>query len=150
MNESAANVFAQLWARAEEQERIAGALAEQYMQNPKGIPERLKVAYRCAQRRCLLFTAVDAHRLDNDIEQGAVLIVGQPYRLSRQRSEETSTPEGRARNTFDGERKWKPSHYFLPEDTNVTAACKHIDTSVPSAQIIDDLKHRKGTVTIHR
>ncbi|WP_028655964.1 hypothetical protein [Nocardioides sp. J54] len=76
------------------------------------------LVYRCKQRGCLLLDVIQ-------LPQGVVL--HRPaYRRSPQRNEATSNAVGRAKNTTDGDRRWKANTAFASSWGNAELVCDHI------------------------
>ena len=89
------------------------------------------LTYRCPSR-CLLLDVLS-------FPQGVVF--HQPaYKLPPAVNEATSSEAGRARNTDDGIRRWKPRTYFAEDCGNVSINCAHVHQLViDKAGIEDDL-----------
>lgn len=89
-----------------EPERLYSALV--------GHPARLKglrrLTYRC-ENRCLLLDAIAI-----DLEDPPTILLHQNgYKLSHGVNTNRSSEGGRARNTSDGDRHWKPRTYYLAD-----------------------------------
>lgn len=88
----------------------------------------LQITYRCGVRWCLLLHVV---------ETPAGIIIHRPrYRLSPTLNEARSNGPGRAKNTEDGDRRWRAATFpietsglkpSLPGNVGLGLACDHID-----------------------
>lgn len=76
------------------------------------------IAYWCARRRCLLLDVLKI--------PGQVIIHSPPYRLSPGQNIEHSSEPGRAKNTRDGDRRWKGRTYDAGSALNFTLNCDHV------------------------
>lgn len=108
-----------------------------------------RVVYRCP-KRCLLLLVWDAPE--------GTLVYRPAYTLSRRLNADTSTAEGRAANTADGERRWKAS--ISPYDSlkrmaggdvgngftaGISLECRHAHTFVSASKIVEAVEgSRRG------
>lgn len=82
------------------------------------------VAFRC-RKGCSMLEVYPTPR--------GVIVYQPRYRLSPTRNAEQSSPEGRAANTEDGDRRWKAHAGFLPtewEGWTMPLACDHAELSI--------------------
>lgn len=76
--------------------------------SPSRATKHRRMTYRCASHQCLLLDAIDAGPL------GIVLHQSQ-YKYSETVNLAQSSAEGRAKNTVDGNRKWKARTYDIEQ-----------------------------------
>ena len=87
------------------------------------IKDHRLVAYRCAtDHRCLL---LDVLRIP-----GQVIVHAPPYRLSPNLNTKRSSESGRAKNTRDGDRRWKGHTFDAGSALNFTLNCDHVASVV--------------------
>lgn len=98
--------------------------------SPSRAGKHRRMTYRCASHQCLLLDAIDAGQL------GIIMHQGQ-YKYSDSENQSRSNANGRARNTIDGNRKWKSRTYeieqsalareFSDEDRmTLSVSCDHV------------------------
>lgn len=107
-------------------------------------PDRLaalrRMQYRCPSR-CLLLDALA-------LPDGDILLHQKRYKYSDGINRERSSEEGRAKNTFDGDRHWKPpgSYYIGSSALNLTDAegatlgiqCDHVLVQLKPSEFRSD------------
>lgn len=76
---------------------------------------------RCSSR-CLL--------LDVLLTPAGVIVASPRYKLSHDMNERTTSPDGRQRNTEDGDRHWKARASFASDAINFTMNCDHVRNGV--------------------
>ena len=108
-----------------------------------------RIEYRCP-RRCLLLEAVETPL--------GILIHQNRYKLSPAQNEARSSADGRAANTYDGDRHWQERSYFLadsalswPEpEVSQVLTCDHVLAfPLTSARLTADWGARRTEVSIH-
>lgn len=125
-----------------EHRRIAEAAYEALRATERLSQHRL-LTYRCAERGCLL---LDVVQLPEPVGR---LFYQPAYKLSPVRNEESSSPEGRARNTVDGDRRWKPRTQTEAALINYTVTCDHLaGIALPAERVARDLQARGKTVMV--
>ncbi|WP_271396010.1 hypothetical protein [Neomicrococcus lactis] len=72
------------------------------------------------------------------ITASGVLIHQPGYKLSPAVNLDHSSEEGRAKNTLDGERRWKSQTYFSDQCLNLSLNCDHYTGNVLELQAIKD------------
>jgi hypothetical protein len=100
------------------------------------------VTYRCAtERRCLLLDLVLTPQQ---------LIVHKPrYRRSPSLNEQTSTDAGRARNTLDGDRRWKGWTLDIRDADSFSLDCNHLkEVILTKAAVEADLEARHAGIRV--
>lgn len=98
------------------------------------------LSYRCPSR-CLLVDVLN-------LPQGVIFHVP-AYKLSPQVNDAASSPEGRAKNTSDGQRRWNAHTFFQEDCVNVSLSCDHVRQVVlDKADIQKDLDARHAEVVL--
>lgn len=102
-----------------DERKRAGEAAYKALKTQGKLASHRLIAYRCS-RRCLLIDVVQ-------FPEPVGVIVHQPrYRLSPELNAASSSESGRAKNTEDGDRRWR-EQFMVPETMlNVTATCDHL------------------------
>lgn len=113
MSDPVRDLFAEVKMIDAEADRIYSALAATRKLNDHRI-----LTYRCRARRCLLLDFVQV--------PGAVVVHSPAYRLSPSLNASTSNEDGRAKNTFDGDRRWKAHTYDARSALNFVLNCDHV------------------------
>lgn len=115
------------------------------------LSELRRLTYRCDSGRCLLLDTVETPL--------GVLLHQKRYKYSEVENLARSNASGRARNTFDGDRKWKPSTFFLessalgyPDDTpapRLGLSCDHVlDYPLSASDFRDDWEAGRAEVRV--
>ncbi|MGN7247093.1 hypothetical protein ACTHQ1_05080 [Janibacter anophelis] len=100
-----------------EERSRAGAAAYAALKKSGKLASHRVMSYRCAHR-CLLLDVME-------FPEPVGLIFHLPrYRLSPAVNDETSSPEGRAKNTEDGDRRWKA--HTAAETFAAALNCDHL------------------------
>lgn len=87
------------------------------------------LTYRCQDRRCLLLDV---------LQLPAGLLVHQPrYKVAPKLNEASSNPEGRARNTEDGDRRWKGQTFLSADARGYSLHCDHITDHHLAQEVFD-------------
>jgi hypothetical protein len=127
-----------LKASTERSEALRQRLVE-LCESPGGLKKLRPVTvveYRCAARRCLLLVVWRT--------PDGFMFYQPSYRLAADVNAQSSTPSGRARNTIDGERAWKPQaglldgrYRGLPNGGGLTLQCGHVRRIAPGDELLD-------------
>ncbi|WP_404371008.1 hypothetical protein [Kytococcus sedentarius] len=131
--------------RAQEERRAAGHAAYESLKRLGGLADHRVIVYRCADRGC---TLLDVLQLPDPVGRFYYRPV---YKLSPERNTGGSTPEGRARNTLDGDRRWKAAAMPGGDPIGYTLNCDHLDgIALRSERVEADLAAGKRKVLITR
>lgn len=126
---------------AEGHERTAAAKAYLAVLELRGqTAKAAAVTYRCS-RRCLL---ARVYRTPEGI-----IVYQARYKLSPAVNAADSVPEARLRRTEDGDRRWKPTTFFLDDAQNIGLNCDHLRNRVlRNAAIEADVRARHAEVVV--
>lgn len=97
------------------------------------------LTYRCSQR-CLL--------LDVVVTPQGTLLAFPRYKLSPALNAESSSESGRAKNTEDGDRRWRGRAFFAESVGNCPLNCDHVRAVLELDRIDADLDAGRSEVTI--
>lgn len=130
------------WRERDERARL-GQAAYEAMKATGRLKHHRMLTYRCKTRGCVL---LDVLQLPAPVG----MVFYQPnYKLSRSVNEAQSTPEGRARNTVDGDRRWKARAQVDGTPINYSLVCDHLNNiALPTERVGDDLAAGRKVVTI--
>lgn len=106
--------------------------------------DRVALTYQCRDnKRCGLVRIIPT-------PEGTIAIVKR-YKTAPGRNADTSTSEGRAKYTEDGDRRWREQRYFIDESAGIGASCDHFqDLRIEVAEVRADLKAQRRLVRIPR
>ena len=112
------------------------------LRNTGQLHEHRLVAYRCEERCGLL----------DVVESPNGLIIGFPrHKTSPSVTTASSSAEGRARNTEDGDRKWRTQAGFIESVSRPVLSCDHVDRAVlEDADLRSDLDAGHTEVVVRR
>jgi hypothetical protein len=85
--------------------------------------------YRCPSR-CLLAEILKT-------PEGDTIVHTPGYKLSPTLNAATSSASGRAKNTRDGNRKWKARTFFTVDSSNISLNCDHIRQQILALAELD-------------
>jgi len=112
VNEDATDLF-----RASRERSDIAAAVYRALRSKGELGSHRILSYRCPSR-CLLVDVLN-------LPQGVIFHVP-AYKLSPQVNDAASSPEGRAKNTSDGQRRWKAHTFFQEDCVNVSLNCDHV------------------------
>ena len=131
--------LADLFRAARERSDIAAAVYRALKSKGELRSHRI-LSYRCPSR-CLLVDVLS-------LPQGVIFHVP-AYKQSPKVSDATSSPEGRAKNTSDGQSRWVAHTFFAQDCINVSLNCDHVLQGVlDKADIQADLDARHAEVVV--
>lgn len=98
------------------------------------------LTYRCA-RRCLLLDLVNTPR--------GVIAHLPRYKLSPDVNAATSSEDGRAKNSEDGDRRWPSRTFMYSADWQLGVTCDHVAHQlIPHDRIAEDVAATRREVTL--
>lgn len=140
MSEKGLGDFSEYVRSVQDANAAASAFVAMLQKNGQ-LKSHLKVTYRCELRGCVLLQVLAT-------SQG--LIFRKPaYRLSPPENARSSSAEGRAKNTRDGDRRWKETCGLLASAENLSVNCDHIRTCIiPNSRIESDVEAQHAKVLV--
>lgn len=129
-----------MFARLEAESMAAEAEYER-LRASKSLASHQAVAYRCAARKCLLLDVVTTPL--------GVIVHRPAYRLSPSINAAGSNESGRAKNTTDGDRRWKAHTFPRGQAMDLSLHCDHTPGPILAEQRLDsDIAARRGVVIL--
>lgn len=136
------NPLADLIANADSRAAQAETILEALLKTPALRRKARNLVYRCPNRKRCALAEIYA-------SPAGVLVYHPTYKLAPEVNAASSSAEGRAANTRDGNNHWNRRVYFLDPADNLTLNCDHVQHhNIDRSEVLHDLKADRAEVVV--